>query len=100
MKVVYIHFATSSLNPQSAEILQIGAKANRTSKPLNIYLMPSDEIKPGAIRKHGLTKSKLRSLNALDPSSGYFEFLDYLEFLHDEPNGDIILVRFILNSKT
>ena len=92
MKTVFFHLATTSLDPNSAEILQIGAKCNRDSEPLNIYMMPIDVIKPGAIRKHGLTKSRLRSLNAMESTQGFVEFFNYLEYQHDDPNEEMILV--------
>ena len=100
MKIVYYHLATSSLNPNSAEILQIGAKCNRENDPnlFNVYIFPykmaDSEIKDGSLKRHGLNIEKLRELNAVHPMIGLTEFLNYLKKNYGDEENVILVFCF------
>ena len=107
VKVVYYDLETTNLRPltgpRGVEIVQIGAVCkqtrNKTQNKFNMYLVPDQDISPGATRINGLTRDDLvedfdsgRFNNVVEPQEGLQEFMNFLDNQRDYDDEGILLV--------
>ena len=113
VKVIYYKLATTNLRPVSGpngvEIVQIGAVCkhtrNKTTKKLNIYIIPNCRISRGATKVHGVSRRNLIKRerrnynNVFHPSGGLQVFMQFLCDKREFDDERIFLVSFFLALK-
>jgi len=105
VKVIYYDLETTNLRPvtgrNGVQIVQIGAVCkhtrNKTQRKMDIYIVPTCRISPGATKVHGLTYQELKEdqrkyNNVFSPREGLQEFMEYLNEQREYDDERIVLV--------